>query len=54
MFVISVKYFLQIALLPPFPPTIGLYSCSVHFGQGGSLRKKMPKCKLLVSSEWLV
>lgn len=39
MFVISVKYFLQIASLPLSPVT-NLYSCDVHIGGGGSLWKK--------------
>lgn len=52
MFVTSVKYCLQIALLPPFyaflptpSPTspYGFISCEVHFGQGDNLWKKMPK-----------
>lgn len=53
MFVISVKYFLQIALFPLLPIT-GLYSCNGHFSQGGNLWKKMPKCKLLASSKVIV
>lgn len=37
--VISFKYLLQITLLssPSLSPTIGLYSCNVHFGQGGNI-----------------
>ena len=36
-----------------FSPTIDLYSCSVHFGQGGNLWQKMPKSKFLqAASGW--